>query len=485
MINECISSGYYPLSTILITSIIYYHLNNSFTLSSEYSNLFCLFLYFFFFISPLLAVLSTRFSNPETEHRLTEQEANDEIRMLLQNFVVQLQTFKDRIPSRGSAMTTIGILLENCKPITNPPPSTTLKPPTLAGSSLAIKKTNFTTTNNSTMVGGDDGGHSMNGGSNIKQCVDKSTNTNTTMITPSTVKNGGFDHFQSTTMVQRLNGSVTQISITDESITTIDPNTIQINETNESKEGKKDSSDDNNQTMNDVTNRDLEFFSLKLQCMCSGSEEDSISQNDGMEMKPIEVVAAADGDETVQTIETVPTMANVTTCDDGHQCSHCGRNHCCFFLHCCYCKKHGNLDIYIHPSSSNCNNATNQNVLASERCDAICKKQQFNNQMSMTMAMTTMTTTTNTNINECECRAKFLTNQKCCDNDSDTKCHCRWYCIQDCNAGNNRLNVQNLELCGASNQYEEPMRSNSTNAMDQSMLDENRLKCCRCAKELF
>lgn len=421
----------------------------------------------------------------QLEHRLTEHEANDEIRVLLQNFVIQLQAFKDRIPARGAAMTTIGILLENCKPITNPLPSTTLKPPTLAGSSLAIGKTIFTA-NNAMADGGIGGGvHSMNGGSNIKQCVDKSTNTNTTMITPSTIKNGGFDHFQLTTMVQRSNGSVTQISITDEPITaTIDPNDIQKIEPNESKASRA-SSDDNNQTMNDVTNRDLEFFSLKLQCMCSGSEEDSnsppLERNDGIEeMKPNDVggvAAAADGDETA-------TMADVMSCGDdgdgndiGHQCSHCGRNHCCFYLHCCYCKKHGTLDSYIHPSNSNCNNTSNRNVLASERCNEICKKRQLNNQT---------TTTTNTNIiNKCECRTKLLTNRKCCDNDSDTKCHCRWYCIQDCDAGKNRLNVQNLEICGASNQYEDPIRSMSNNAMDQSQLDENRLKCCRCAKELF
>lgn len=69
------------------------------------------------------------------EHRLTEQEANDEIRTLLHNFVSQLQSVKDRVPSRGSAMTTISILLDTTKPLSNSQQS--LMPPTIA---IANKK---------------------------------------------------------------------------------------------------------------------------------------------------------------------------------------------------------------------------------------------------------------------------------------------------------------------------------------------------------
>lgn len=65
-----------------------------------------------------------------TEHRLTEQEASDEIRTLLQNFVSQLQAVKDRVPSRGSAMATISILLDTTKPLSNSQQS--LMPPPLA-----------------------------------------------------------------------------------------------------------------------------------------------------------------------------------------------------------------------------------------------------------------------------------------------------------------------------------------------------------------
>lgn len=61
------------------------------------------------------------------EH-LTEQEANDEIRSLLQSFVAQLQAVKDRAPSTGTAISTIATLLASTKPMSNsnlsllPPP---------------------------------------------------------------------------------------------------------------------------------------------------------------------------------------------------------------------------------------------------------------------------------------------------------------------------------------------------------------------------
>lgn len=79
------------------------------------------------------------------EHRLTEQEASDEIRSLLQNFVIQLQAVKDRIPSRGSAMTTISILLDTTKPLSNNS-QISLMPPTLTGSTT-IKKSGLAINN--------------------------------------------------------------------------------------------------------------------------------------------------------------------------------------------------------------------------------------------------------------------------------------------------------------------------------------------------
>lgn len=69
-----------------------------------------------------------------SEHRLTEQEAGDEIRTLLQSFVSQLQSVKDRVPSRGSAMTTISILLDTTKPLSNSQAS--LMPPTASKKSV-------------------------------------------------------------------------------------------------------------------------------------------------------------------------------------------------------------------------------------------------------------------------------------------------------------------------------------------------------------
>lgn len=76
------------------------------------------------------------------EHRLSEQEASDEIRALLSNFVIQLQSVKDRVPSRGSAMTTISILLDTAKPLSNP--QTSLVLPSTATS---IKKSSTNATN--------------------------------------------------------------------------------------------------------------------------------------------------------------------------------------------------------------------------------------------------------------------------------------------------------------------------------------------------
>lgn len=58
---------------------------------------------------------------------MSEQEASDEIRALLQNFATQLQSLKERIPARGSAMGTILILLNTTK--SQPTTQTSLMPP--------------------------------------------------------------------------------------------------------------------------------------------------------------------------------------------------------------------------------------------------------------------------------------------------------------------------------------------------------------------
>lgn len=79
-----------------------------------------------------------------SEHRLSEQEATDEIRTLLQNFVIQLQSVRDRVPSRGSAMTTISILLDTAKPLSNPQTSLVLPTTTTMAS---IKKPAITANN--------------------------------------------------------------------------------------------------------------------------------------------------------------------------------------------------------------------------------------------------------------------------------------------------------------------------------------------------
>lgn len=120
----------------LIHEFYWHRLNTNFAsfhvwfFSRSFHLVFC-----FFF---LFSNLST------TEHRLTEQEASDEIRSLLQNFVIQLQSVKDRVPSRGSAMTTISILLDTTKPLSNSQIS--LMPPTLTASTT-IKKSGLAVNN--------------------------------------------------------------------------------------------------------------------------------------------------------------------------------------------------------------------------------------------------------------------------------------------------------------------------------------------------
>lgn len=96
--------------------------------------------------------------------RLTEQEALDEIRELCN----QLQNLRDRVPNRGNAHSTISTLLDHCKPASSN--CLSLKPPPAVGKKPAAIMGNGNTT---TAAG-------LAGGTTLVQCVDKSTNTNTT-----------------------------------------------------------------------------------------------------------------------------------------------------------------------------------------------------------------------------------------------------------------------------------------------------------------
>lgn len=226
---------------------------------------------------------------------------------------------------------------------------------------------------------------------------------------------------------------------------------------------------------------------------------------------------------------------------ENHRCTHCGRGHCCFFLRCCYCTASGGggdssvlneIDnqtndvnttnpMALHennPCQSECvanrkansNNipnelplgsscmeiGSNQN-LASKRCDEICKI--IRNQHGTGLCSSSTTTTTT-----------VLTKRQCCeeaiiDNIDDDKhgckpvtksiaigCHCRWYCIQDCDS-DAKLISSNVMMKTVGDDrpktettlaVQEPeIVSPITN--ESPLIDENRLRCCRCSKELF
>lgn len=228
---------------------------------------------------------------------------------------------------------------------------------------------------------------------------------------------------------------------------------------------------------------------------------------------------------------------------ENHRCTHCGRGHCCFFLRCCYCTANGIFNesdsmaidamspnaMALHENNpcqsecaanriSNSNNiskqhqsidssscsgnscmkiGSNQN-LASKRCDEICKliRNQYETGLcnSTTVAPATPLTT-------------MFAEKQCCErgNDSCTNitkstaigCHCRWYCIQDCDGldakstttvsgdgnvdhhHNQRLKTETTTLAVERPEIVSPITNESP------LNDENRLRCCRCSKELF
>ncbi|XP_031630067.1 uncharacterized protein LOC116345119 [Contarinia nasturtii] len=517
---------------------------------------------------PSTATSSTTPLGTNIEHRLTDQEANDEIRSLLQNFIIQLQSVKDRVPSRGSAMATISILLDTTKPLSNLQMS--LMPPTLAATT-AIKKPAFAIHNST---------------------VDKSTNTNTI----ATTSNGGTsNHLTHHIQMQpnQKNGSITttmcstQISITDtgcDKLPDIESISVSGEKANELPEGSimSEKHNQNENTLMDATNcqqtkpktddgsdkdgngnddggnansgnnehdrPELNFLNLKLQCMCSSTDVGGDSGN--VIAKPnvnaiSNRVSGTIDDETEIEISDVEAVTEIgESIFENHRCTHCGRGHCCFFLRCCYCTANGVFNesdsmaidamntnqMALHennPCQSECdanriansNNiskqhqsidsssssssfmkiGSNQN-LASKRCDEICEI--IRNQYETGLCNTTtapLTTTLTT---------KMFARKQCCEESSgsDNKhctnvtksiaigCHCRWYCIQDCDLDaksttvvtgednvdhHQRLKTETTTLAVEKPEIVSPITNESP------LNDENRLRCCRCSKELF
>lgn len=281
--------------------------------------------------------------------------------------------------------------------------------------------------------------------------------------------------------------------------------------------------------------RELNFLNLKLQCMCSGDDSGGGAGGVGIggggdssaisntNFEPITKRNSAD-DETEIGISDVKAVTEIgESIHQNHRCTHCGRGHCCFFLRCCYCTANaivqptdGNIaidastnPIAMHdnnPCESECGNAnrtantksnnipkdltldscteigSNQN-LASKRCDEICKiiRSQHGSEMCSSSTM--------------------LAKKQCCEDgittDANDKqctlaksiaigCHCRWYCIQDCSVSDAKANAVDNRIKGETTlAVQEPEIVSPITNESALNNDENRLRCCRCSKELF
>lgn len=470
---------------------------------------------------------------------------------MLQNFVIQLQAVKDRVPARGSAVTTIGILLENCKPISNQQTSLMLPllpAPNVNTNNIGYTSNSSTPSNDITQIGSTNKlTQPMPTQNNFeKQCVDKGTNTN--LVTNS---NGGTVHFIQTALLttqnqqQQQNGSITsEIPITeshsmqhnddcDEENAKMVSYSIEksnvnctINEKHNQCEHEHtvDSSDTCQMSTNDANdnNRELNFFNLKLQCMCSDEDETLEKKNDQQSMAANTVDDEKDIE--ISEIESITKIGESFV--ENHRCSHCGRGHCCYRdLRCCYCIANNacasstfskcnndgfnaNRNVaaaHLNEQTqsdcgngsvnsinvSNRNTTTTQN-LASKRCDEICKNMRNENELKSSSIDETNQCAGDIDVACSSTTSVLLTEKRCCgdnNNQSDKSiaggCHCRWYCVQECDfetakstatieskRQESSLQVKALEL------EVRPAKSDTAN-------DENRLRCCRCSRELF
>lgn len=256
--------------------------------------------------------------------------------------------------------------------------------------------------------------------------------------------------------------------------------------------------------------RELNFLNLKLQCMCSDDDESVIGKSN------IDASRNRIGgdDETEIEISDVEAVTEIgESIFENHRCTHCGRDHCCFFLRCCYCiassavsdndgatdskpianANQSESDASSKVNSNNIPNAlpldscaeigTSQN-LASKLCDEYCKIIR-NKHRTGECGSTTL-----------------LEHRRCCEeaidgNDKQSTvtesitigCHCRWYCIQDCDSDAKPIHptapvADNRPKCDSTLAVQEP-EIVSPIANELPLSDENRLRCCRCSKELI
>lgn len=279
----------------------------------------------------------------------------------------------------------------------------------------------------------------------------------------------------------------------------------------------------------------LNFQNLELKCMCSDGETATVASASGVASLSSAPTTqgnhkqhtcdaggsgsgggGGDDDETDIEISDVEAVTEIEeSMLKSHRCSHCGRDHCCFFLRCCYCRRkcitddNSNANVDASNKASSCESDAdahsintrlpttthsnqNQKNLASKRCDEICK---IIHNESDGIGCNTMVSA-----------AAAAVKQQCCDgnqtNDehhTTTKsiavCHCRWYCIQDCDL-DSKANAMAVASAAADDHKKDETTldvqkpeivSPITNESPLNM-DENRLRCCRCSKpvsELF
>lgn len=228
--------------------------------------------------------------------------------------------------------------------------------------------------------------------SNVIQCVDKSTNTNT-ISSPGMVGNGSGTNVYDNVRKQQnqKNGNfacTTQISITDvcDKLNEIELFPCQrekqpvsqqqqssVNDTKNHQNienvsfGVNNSQSNNQLELNQVrqqqqhTNRELNFSDLKLRCMCS-------SDDGGVIVKANNDNDDNDGNKTIEISDVEAIIELNESILENYRCINCGRQ-CCSFYRCCYCQTIGcgnNIIDSLKPNQ--CQTKRNHKLYSNRDC---------------------------------------------------------------------------------------------------------------------
>lgn len=286
---------------------------------------------------------------------------------------------------------------------------------------------------------------------------------------------------------------------------------------------------DNDDSAQDVHfSRELSFRNLKLQCMCS---DDDASVKAKANVDPVSNQTSAD-DETEIEISEVEAVTEIgESIFENHRCTHCGRDHCCFFLRCCYCTANSGLNESGGTIDTNTNANTTADTITNARADTLHESNPCQSEFDVNRKVNSnnipnvlpLDSCTGIGSNQnlasklCDEYCKIIRNKhrtgqcgstallakkQCCEKAIDgndkhstvTKsitigCHCRWYCIQDCDSDAKAIKVaatvaDNRPKCDSTLAVQEP-EIVSPIVNELPLNDENRLRCCRCSKELI